>query len=253
VYRIWTGVECWHVWDPDEELVALEGPFAVGTEGCIVPAQGFGVPLVPTECTEDRSFTVVVRIPMFRMHLEHTLEAHAEQSPQRSRVDSPRFGRWWVEDHSMQVTGRCHCGAISFRALVDPSRVIACHCEDCQEFSGAPFRAVAPVPVADVALVGHPKLYLKVAASGTRRAQAFCPECGTQLCATEADEPRVLNLRLGCIDQRARLPPQVQMWGRSAMAYLVDLPRIPMHDQGRDSALLASCLNKGSPDATALR
>jgi hypothetical protein len=93
----------------------------------------------------------------------------------------------------MHVSGQCFCGAISFTALIDPARVIVCHCADCQQFSGAPFRAVIPTPVSQVAVTGTPKRYVKTAASGNRRAQAFCPECGTHLFATEADEPKVLT------------------------------------------------------------
>lgn len=89
----------------------------------------------------------------------------------------------------MKISGQCHCGTVAFTALVDASKVVACHCEDCQKFSGAPFRAVIPVPVENVQLLGQPRHYVKVAASGNRRAQAFCGECGTQLYATEADTP----------------------------------------------------------------
>ncbi|MEY2736366.1 MAG: hypothetical protein RLZ58_1775, partial [Pseudomonadota bacterium] len=32
----------------------------------------------------------------------------------------------------MQIDGRCYCGQISFTALIDPERVMACHCSDCQ-------------------------------------------------------------------------------------------------------------------------
>jgi hypothetical protein len=139
----------------------------------------------------------------------------------------------------MHISGRCHCGAISFRALVDPGRVIACHCTDCQQFSGAPFRAVAPVPVDQVELTGTPKLYVKVAASGNRRAQAFCGECGTQLYATEPQSPEVFNFRLGCIDQRAQLPPQRQIWRESAQPWVAELGSIPAHSQVPQSPLIS--------------
>jgi hypothetical protein len=89
----------------------------------------------------------------------------------------------------MNITGQCHCQAISFTAVIDPAKVVACHCADCQAFSGAPFRAVVPTPVADVVMSGTPAVYVKVAASGARRAQGFCGVCGTQLYASEPDAP----------------------------------------------------------------
>jgi len=138
----------------------------------------------------------------------------------------------------MQISGQCHCGAISFTARVDPAKVVVCHCADCQRFSGAPFRAVLPTPVHDVVLRGQARHYVKVAESGNRRAQAFCPECGTQLYATEADTPQVLNLRLGCVNERAQLLPVRQIWGESAMPWLPALATAPLHAKGLGSALL---------------
>ena len=138
----------------------------------------------------------------------------------------------------MQITGQCHCGAITFKATVDPKKVLVCHCTDCQRISGAPFRAVLPTPVEDVTISGTAKHYVKVADSGNRRAQAFCAECGTQLYATEAEAPKVLNLRLGCVNERAELMPQKQMWGESAMPWLGQLPALPVHGKGLASPLM---------------
>jgi hypothetical protein len=138
----------------------------------------------------------------------------------------------------MQITGKCHCGAISFTALVDPNKVIVCHCADCQAFSGAPFRAVLPTPIGNVTLLGIPKHYVKVAESGNRRVQAFCAECGTQLYACEADAPTTLNLRLGCVKERASLPPVDQIWGESTMPWLLAMEDVPMHIKGLASPVM---------------
>jgi hypothetical protein len=135
----------------------------------------------------------------------------------------------------MHISGQCHCGAISFTALVDPAKVIACHCTDCQAFSGAPFRAVLPAPAEGVNWSGTPRHYVKVAASGNRRAQAFCADCGTQLYACDPESPTVLNLRLGCVNERAQLPPAVHIWGQSAMPWARVPQDVPFHAQGLNS------------------
>ncbi|QPF75004.1 GFA family protein [Roseateles sp. DAIF2] len=143
----------------------------------------------------------------------------------------------------MRITGQCHCGAIAFSAEdIDPTRVLVCHCADCQVLSGAPLRAVLAVPAAQVRLSGRlaPKEYVKVAASGRRRSQAFCPECGTQLYGSEpeGEAKQTLNFRLGCINERAQLRPTVQLWGSSAMPWLAELADIPLHAEGLSSPLL---------------
>ena len=135
----------------------------------------------------------------------------------------------------MNITGQCHCGAISFTALIDPAKIIACHCADCQTFSGAPFRAVAPAAVEDVKLTGPPKHYVKTAASGTRRAQRFCRNCGTQLYATEPESPKTYGIRLGCVNERAQLAPTIQIWGDSAMPWLKNQQNVPHYQTGATS------------------
>lgn len=139
----------------------------------------------------------------------------------------------------MHISGQCHCGAISFTAEVDPAMVIACHCSDCQIFSGAPFRLVVPAAIGSVMMSGVPKQYVKLAASGNRRTQAFCETCGTQLYGAELDSPKGLMLRLGCVNERALLPPTVQIWGQSALPWLPTLASVPSHSEGPRSPLMA--------------
>jgi hypothetical protein len=127
----------------------------------------------------------------------------------------------------MQIDGACHCGAISFTAEIDPARVMVCHCTDCQVLSGAPFRAVVAAPIGGFQLRGEPRSYVKVAQSGNRRAQVFCPECGTPLYATAPENATSVVIRLGCVTQRAQLKPAAQIWEHSALPWLPELHEIP--------------------------
>jgi hypothetical protein len=136
----------------------------------------------------------------------------------------------------MHIDGSCHCGAISFTAQVEPSQVMACHCTDCQVLSGAPFRAIAMVPIEQFSLTGQPKTYVKVAQSGNRRAQVFCPECGTPLYSAAAENPTAVVLRLGCVTQKAQLKPTLQYWHRSAVPWLTELESIPAFPQSAPQA-----------------
>ncbi|AQR68890.1 polyketide cyclase [Janthinobacterium sp. LM6] len=73
--QIWSEVDRWHLWDPDTKQAGLNGPFAVGTQGRIVPNKGMGIAMLVTERTAGRSFTVEGHIPLFRIHFEHTVAA----------------------------------------------------------------------------------------------------------------------------------------------------------------------------------
>ena len=129
----------------------------------------------------------------------------------------------------MKIDGACHCGAITYRANVDPAKVAICHCTDCQKLSGTAFRTVVQIPDADFELLtGTPKTYVKIAQSGNKRAQTFCGTCGSPLWATSVgDGPKVLGLRLGTVRQRAELKPQVQIFSDEAMGWLGDIADIP--------------------------
>ena len=124
----------------------------------------------------------------------------------------------------MKVTGRCHCGRITYEAVVDPETLGLCHCTDCQTLSGSPYRASVPAPAETFVLrSGTPKVYVKTADSGTRRAQAFCPDCGTPIYAAAPENPPTYSLRLGAIAERAALRPRRQIWCGSALPWSMDL------------------------------
>jgi hypothetical protein len=76
-------------------------------------------------------------------------------------------------------------------------------------------------------LKGQPKSYTKVAQSGNRRVQVFCPECGTPLYSSAAESPTAVVIRLGCVTQRALLKPTLQVWHHSALPWLSELESIP--------------------------
>src|SRR5215471_4444046 len=79
----------------------------------------------------------------------------------------------------MRIHGSCHCGQITYEAEVDPDSVRVCHCTDCQQLCGSPFRAVVVTPSDTFTLLtGEPKTYVKTADSGNKRSHAFCGNCG---------------------------------------------------------------------------
>ena len=128
----------------------------------------------------------------------------------------------------MKVTGQCHCGAISYEAEVDPTRVQACHCTDCQRLSGSAYRASVGAPKETFRLLkGTPRIYVKTADNGNKRVQAFCPECGSPVYSAAISDPPMYSLRVGCLDQRAQLPPAKQIWFRSSLGWAMNLESVP--------------------------
>jgi hypothetical protein len=128
----------------------------------------------------------------------------------------------------MKIHGGCHCRSIRYEAEVDPSRVTICHCTDCQQLTGSAFRVTVRALQKDfVLLCGTPRTYVKTAASGAKRAQVFCPNCGSPLYTHALARTQTYGLRVGCIDERQDLIPNKQVWYRSALSWVEHLAAMP--------------------------
>ena len=129
----------------------------------------------------------------------------------------------------MKVQGSCHCGQITYEAEVDPEKVNICNCADCQMLTGSAFRVSVQAPAQGYRLLtGRPKVYVKTADSGTKRPASFCPNCGTPVSATaDTDTPPTYSLRVGCLRQKAQLPPKRQIWCKSALKWAQDVSGVP--------------------------
>ena len=128
----------------------------------------------------------------------------------------------------MKIDGGCHCGYITFEAEADLDKATICHCADCQSFSGSAFRTGLRVTDGTFRILsGEPTVYVKIADSGNKRAQSFCPRCGSAICATGVGEgPKSYSVRLGAVRQRDQFVPKVQIWARSRQRWVDDLAAI---------------------------
>jgi hypothetical protein len=131
----------------------------------------------------------------------------------------------------MHIHGSCHCGNVRFEADVEPARTTICHCTDCQKLTGSAYRVSVPAQDGSFRLTaGDPAIYVKVGDSGARRAQAFCPNCGSPLYTYAQDNPTSYGLRVGCIAEREALVPRKQKWCRSALGWTGNLAGMERHE-----------------------
>lgn len=132
----------------------------------------------------------------------------------------------------MHVTGHCYCQKIRFEAEVDPATVLVCHCTDCQEITGSAYRAVVRATAFKL-LSGTPKVWIKLAESGNKRAHSFCADCGSPIYSGDPNgNLDVVSLRTGTLDQRRELAPVKQIWTRSAQPWALDLHALEAHEKG---------------------
>ncbi len=134
----------------------------------------------------------------------------------------------------LHIHGACHCGAVSYEAMVDVDDVTICHCTDCQNLTGSAYRVTVFADQENFHLTaGTPSIYIKVGSSGGRRAQAFCGTCGSQLYAhADVPNPDAYGLRTGCIRERHALVPRSRVWCKSALEWSADLRHMPAREEG---------------------
>ena len=134
----------------------------------------------------------------------------------------------------LDVSGKCHFGKISLMGSVEPDMILACHCTDCQTFSGAPFRAFVILKPDNIFIKGDVSQYIKVADSGNERVQVFCDNCGSQLYAVVTDKS-VYNVRTEFMDQHSTLVPKKHIFGKSVALWLSSITKTTWFKDGPNS------------------
>ena len=82
----------------------------------------------------------------------------------------------------MKIVGQCHCGRVTYQAEIDPQAVSICHCTDCQQLTGSPYRVTVICAGEQIRMTGEaPKIYAKTGDNGRTRFQHFCGECGSPI------------------------------------------------------------------------
>ncbi|WP_158741973.1 GFA family protein [Acidisphaera sp. L21] len=129
----------------------------------------------------------------------------------------------------MHIDGQCHCGRVTYEADIDPDLVSICHCTDCQNLTGSPYRVTIATDCTKLRLTGAPpKIYVKTGDNGRRRFQHFCPDCGSPLfTGGEGVDAAEIGIRWGSIRQRDTLSPKRQIWCRSALPWIDQVRSLP--------------------------
>jgi len=127
----------------------------------------------------------------------------------------------------MEWTGGCLCGAVRYRARVDPLRVVSCHCGTCRRASGAAFMTFVHFPVDAFEWIGaQPQRYRSSAAAE----RGFCAVCGSTLSMHEAVLADRVQVSLGSLDRPDLVRPDDHVWTVSQLPWLEivdDRPRFP--------------------------
>ena len=124
----------------------------------------------------------------------------------------------------INMKGGRFCGKITLRAHVLEENIAACHCTDCQKFSGAPLRATLIIDARQVNISGDVCEYSKIAESGNERIQGFCGNCGSHIYATGPNR-NIYNIRAVCLEQHNELVPVRYIFDQSSPDWLANISK----------------------------
>lgn len=112
-------------------------------------------------------------------------------------------------------TGRCLCGAVSFKVAGEPIATRVCWCRDCQHLS-ANGTVNMLVPAEALIVSGPLSEHTKKADSGNEVTRQFCSSCGTHLFAKSSARPQFRVVRTGNLDEPSSVHPVMNIWTSSA-------------------------------------
>ena len=132
------------------------------------------------------------------------------------------------------IEGGCRCGAIRYKVKADKlPNVYACHCRDCQTWSGSAFSLQFIVPEDALELTGEPHLYERVSDDGERISrQRGCAKCLTRVYNTNTRRPGLAVVRAGTLDRSDALSIVAHIWTKRKLNG-IDIPSdVPSWPEG---------------------
>jgi hypothetical protein len=123
--------------------------------------------------------------------------------------------------------GGCACGAVRYRLTSEPLFVHCCHCLNCQRQTGSAF--VINVLIEDdrvELLAGEPEPVAVPRGGGKKQRIWRCPECQTAV-YSQYTRRRIRFVRAGTLDDPAAIEPDVHIYTRSKLPWVVLPDSVP--------------------------
>jgi len=120
----------------------------------------------------------------------------------------------------MGFTGQCHCGHVTLEIEAQNlPPLYACHCLDCQRWSGSAFGLHLLCGVSAVRVTGETATYAK-AHRGQTCVQYACGVCHTRLFNETTAAPGMRVVRAGVLEGAEQFVPVAHIWTRRKQPWL---------------------------------
>jgi hypothetical protein len=134
--------------------------------------------------------------------------------------------------------GGCACGEVRYRLSSDPLIVHCCHCLNCQRQTGSAFVINLLIETDRVELLAGDPQVVSVPRSGGKKQKVWrCPSCQVAV-YSQYTSPRVRFVRGGTLDDPSSVEPDVHIFTRSKLPWVVLPETVPAFDVCYDTKKL---------------
>jgi len=133
------------------------------------------------------------------------------------------------------LSGRCFCGASTWRSAGPMLWSAICHCEDCRRAASSDYVSWFGVPKATVSWSGPRVLYK----SSAKVMRSFCGTCGAPLSFETEVFPDETHLYAPTLDQPELYRPMAHIFWSERVAWLEFADGLPKHPKGLQDAAAA--------------
>jgi hypothetical protein len=129
------------------------------------------------------------------------------------------------------LTGRCMCGAVSFRVSEPLVGAAYCHCKRCQRRTGTAFSVSGLTQPGSFSITEGEELVRSWDPGDGGWVKSFCSRCGGQLFTVNPENTDLLSVRMGALDEDPGIRPGLHQFTDYAAPWepIPDdgLPRFP--------------------------
>lgn len=142
----------------------------------------------------------------------------------------------------MTITGGCRCGAVRYELAIEAIPLAyACHCLQCQTWSGSAFSEQLLLREDQVS-VGGPVVRYDLTTEDRTSHQRMCGTCHTRLYNTNTRRPGIAVIRAGTLDDSHRIQVAAHIWVKRKQPWLALPEGAPAWPEGAPPAELAAAL-----------
>jgi hypothetical protein len=134
--------------------------------------------------------------------------------------------------------GGCACGAVRYRLASEPLFVHCCHCLNCQRQTGSAFVVNVLIEGNRIdVLTSEPRAVDVPRDDGSKQRIYRCPDCQVAI-FSEYGGPAVRFVRAGTLDDPKGVMPDVHIYTKSKVGWVVLPDGVPAFDEYYDSKTL---------------